>query len=143
VPSGTRGGTYLDRIVARHRDLAAGDGRQVHELLESALALPPARGFRDALSVADHLAVISEIKRRSPSKGVLNEDLDPGELAAAYARGGASCVSVLTDEEFFGGSVADLAAAHGPSLLRADSRKASAISSAGPMMAGSDAIRAR
>ena len=55
--------------------------------------------------------MISEIKRRSPSKGDLNVDLDPAVLAATYEAGGASCLSVLTDEEFFGGSVADLQAA--------------------------------
>ena len=57
------------------------------------------------------MAVISEIKRRSPSKGDLFADLDPAELAQTYAAGGASCLSVLTDEAWFGGSVADLQAA--------------------------------
>ena len=57
------------------------------------------------------MAVISEIKRRSPSKGDLAIGLDPAVLAANYERGGAACLSVLTDEEFFGGSVADLATA--------------------------------
>lgn len=73
--------------------------------------MPPARGFRAALAGLDHLAVISEVKRRSPSKGDLFAGLDPAVLARDYARGGASCLSVLTDEEFFGGSVADLQAA--------------------------------
>lgn len=59
------------------------------------------------------MAVITEIKRRSPSKGDLFADLDPVRLAGQYERGGASCLSVLTDEEFFGGSVADLQAARG------------------------------
>jgi indole-3-glycerol phosphate synthase len=54
------------------------------------------------------LHVISEIKRRSPSKGDLNIGLDAAVLAGQYERGGASCLSVLTDVEFFGGSVADL-----------------------------------
>ena len=57
------------------------------------------------------MAVISEVKRRSPSKGDLFPDLDPAELARDYERGGASCLSVLTDEDWFGGSVADLRAA--------------------------------
>ena len=59
----------------------------------------------------NEIAVVAEIKRRSPSKGDLHADLDPAEIARAYERGGASCLSVLTDEEFFGGSVDDLQAA--------------------------------
>lgn len=70
--------------------------------------MPPARGFRDALAGRADLGVIAEIKRRSPSKGDLNADLDPALMAATYERGGAACLSVLTDVEHFGGSVADL-----------------------------------
>jgi indole-3-glycerol phosphate synthase len=57
------------------------------------------------------MAVISEVKRRSPSKGALFPDLDPAQLARQYQAGGASCLSVLTDVDWFGGSVADLQAA--------------------------------
>jgi len=104
--------TYLDRIIAHHRKAAALDTRPLTGLVEAALELPAVRGFRAALAGLSHLAVISEVKRRSPSKGDLNAGLDPALLAQAYQRGGASCMSVLTDEEFFGGSVADLQAAH-------------------------------
>ncbi len=109
--------TYLDRIVARHREVAAADTRSLDALLEQARGAPAPRGFRRALALTPELAVIAEIKRRSPSKGALAESLDPAALAAAYAHGGASCLSVLTDEEFFGGSIADLRAARDATAL--------------------------
>ncbi len=73
--------------------------------------MAPTRGFAAAIRRADGLAVISEIKRRSPSKGPLNVGLDPVEWAIAYENGGATCLSVLTDQPHFGGSPDDLAAA--------------------------------
>ena len=73
--------------------------------------MPPTWGFREALAGRSSFGVIAEIKRRSPSKGDLNADLDPAEMARSYERGGAACLSVLTDIEHFGGSVADLQAA--------------------------------
>lgn len=103
--------TYLDRILEHHRAMAAADTRPIERLLDEARATAPTRGFRSALADREHLGVIAEIKRRSPSKGDLNAELDPAELAAAYERGGAACLSVLTDVEHFGGSVADLQAA--------------------------------
>jgi indole-3-glycerol phosphate synthase len=103
--------TYLDRIVERHRAAAAADPRALDGLVEDARRCEPTRDFAAALRRSDELSVIAEIKRRSPSKGDLNRDLDPAALATRYAAGGASCLSVLTDEEFFGGSVADLQAA--------------------------------
>jgi indole-3-glycerol phosphate synthase len=109
--------TYLDRILARHREVAASDHRSVGAMIDDARAMPAARGFRAALAGLGHLGVISEIKRRSPSKGDLNAGLDPVVLAGAYERGGASCLSVLTDEEFFGGSVADLQTARSACAL--------------------------
>ncbi len=75
------------------------------------MSVAPARGFRAALEAvvaSGDIAVISEIKRRSPSKGDLAPGLDPTSLAREYERGGAACLSVLTDVDFFGGSVDDL-----------------------------------
>lgn len=105
--------TYLDAIVAHHRVRAAGDRRPEGELRETALAMPAPRGFAAALrrEAVDSMAVIAEIKRRSPSKGVLREGINAGELASEYADGGAACLSVLTDEMHFGGSANDLVAA--------------------------------
>ena len=102
--------TYLDRILEQHRSAAATDAELIEDLLESARARRPARSFRGALeaAAATELAVIAEIKRRSPSKGDLAADLDPAHVAMAYARGGAACLSVLTDEQWFGGSSSDL-----------------------------------
>ena len=106
--------TYLERILARHRERAAADVRQLADVMAAAAAIPAVRPFAASLqraAASGELAVISEVKRRSPSKGALNVDLDPAELASRYADGGAAAMSVLTDEEFFGGSVADLQAA--------------------------------
>src|SRR5687767_4575193 len=98
--------TYLDEIVAGHRTAAAADRRSLDALLEAARACPPSRGFRSALAAvaaAGDLAVIAEVKRRSPSKGDLSAGLDPAATATAYASGGAAALSVLTDERWFGG----------------------------------------
>ena len=105
--------TYLDRILEQHRAAAATDAELIDDLLDRARDRPPARPFRAALETAAgaELAVVAEIKRRSPSKGDLAPGLDPAHTAMAYARGGAACLSVLTDEEWFGGSAADLQAA--------------------------------
>ena len=109
--------TYLDRIVAAHRAAAAQDDRPLHRLRRAAASCPPCRDFAGALGGATTVSVIAEVKRRSPSKGALAPDLDPAKLAAAYAAGGASCLSVLTDVEFFAGSAADLGAARAASGL--------------------------
>ncbi len=116
-------GTYLDVIVDAHRATAAADDRVLEALLEQATDLPPTRPFTSALVAEDGLAIIAEVKRRSPSKGPLALDLDPASLARSYQCGGAACLSVLTDERFFGGSAADLRearAACGLPVLRKD-----------------------
>ena len=79
--------------------------------------------FADALRAGDAVAVVAEVKRRSPSRGWLDADLDAGERAALYARAGAAAVSVLTDGPHFGGSLDDLASARAATdapLLRKD-----------------------
>jgi indole-3-glycerol phosphate synthase len=109
--------TYLDAIIAAHRARAADDRRSVEVLLDQARGRRSPRRFREALATATGVALVAEIKRRSPSKADLAPGLDPAELAAAYERGGAACLSVLTDAEYFGGSPDDLAAARGATSL--------------------------
>ena len=102
--------TYLDKILDAHRAAAALDDRASDELRAACLELEATRDFFAALK-APGLSVIAEVKRRSPSKGDLAADLDPAEVASEYQAGGASCLSVLTDVDHFGGSPDDLRAA--------------------------------
>jgi indole-3-glycerol phosphate synthase len=99
----------LQRIVAvKHEEVAAARARRpLAELRELAVASRrERRGFAAALRdrvAAGRPAVIAEVKKASPSRGVLREDFVPAEIASAYERGGAACLSVLTDERFFQG----------------------------------------
>lgn len=104
---------YLAGILQRHRQRAERDTRDLDALVVDASSLPPTRGFRERIvhDSREALAVVAEVKRRSPSRGVLREGIVAGSLAADYERGGASCLSVLTDADHFAGSPSDLAEA--------------------------------
>lgn len=99
--------TVLERIIATKRDeIAAGKDWVSHAALRSKCAdLPPTRGFEDALRArtADGPAVIAEVKKASPSAGVIRADFHPDAIARSYEQGGATCLSVLTDEPWFQG----------------------------------------
>jgi indole-3-glycerol phosphate synthase len=86
--------------------------QRLDEFIDAARSAPPTRSLSEALG-ARGLSVVAEIKRRSPSAGDIDTSLDPASQAARYAAGGASAISVLTEPEFFGGSLADLAAVRG------------------------------
>jgi indole-3-glycerol phosphate synthase len=114
--------SILDRIMAVKRaEVAAAKTAVPSSLLEELAAKQkPPRDFVSALRHkigAGKAAVIAEIKRASPSKGVMREQFDPAEIAKSYAAGGAACLSVLTDREFFQGAPEHLAAARAACAL--------------------------
>jgi indole-3-glycerol phosphate synthase len=99
----------LKRILARKQEEVAERSRRVPlaEIKEKIEVADPVRGFVNALRAkvdAGQPAVIAEIKKASPSKGVLREDFDPAEIARSYEENGAACLSVLTDIDFFQGA---------------------------------------
>ncbi len=72
---------------------------------EQALQAPPPKNFLEAIQSTEYIGLIAEVKKASPSKGIIREDFDPVSIAQTYANHGASCISVLTDESFFQGDL--------------------------------------
>jgi indole-3-glycerol phosphate synthase len=99
--------TILDRIVAsKRRELAAARGIRSEDELRAAIAsAPPPRDFLAPLAVPGSIKLIAEVKKASPSAGVIREDFDPAVIAATYEAHGATCISVLTDGPFFQGKL--------------------------------------
>jgi indole-3-glycerol phosphate synthase len=104
--------TYLDTILTSHRQRAARDDRDWRARVEETRYVGTSFVLVLRQGSSPFIKVIAEIKRRSPSKGVLAPNLDAAEMAKIYRDAGASALSVLTDEEFFEGSLDDLARVH-------------------------------
>lgn len=118
--------TFLDRIIAHKREelAAAKPALLLSAVRDLAAGAPATRGFLAALK-RPGIGVIAEVKKASPSRGLLRADFDPVWLAQKYQEGGAAAISVLTDEKHFHGSLQDLRAVRealpeGPPLLRKD-----------------------
>lgn len=108
--------SILERIVAAKRAEIAAARKRVSQRDLEKVAAPPSRDFVGALR-ARRPAVIAEIKRASPSKGLLRAEFDPAAIARGYEKGGAACISVLTDREFFQGAPEHLEAARAACAL--------------------------
>jgi indole-3-glycerol phosphate synthase len=101
---------FLTDLVERIRRDLKNHPLDDRALMSRAAAMPPTRDFEAALRNAERPALIAEVKRASPSAGVIAHDANPSALARAYAAGGAAAVSVLTEPRHFQGSLADLQA---------------------------------
>ena len=111
--------SVLQRIVAtKYQEVAAARSEQSLERLQTQVAQDerPRRGFANALRAAN-IGIIAEIKKASPSKGIINHDFNPALFAQQYERAGASCLSILTDREYFQGDDSYLVQAYNTSSL--------------------------
>jgi len=117
--------TILDDILHhKRREIEAAKRQRPEAVLLSQLsAAPPVRDFAGALAASEGISLITEIKKASPSAGVIRKDFDPVRIAGIYAEHGAACLSVLTDETFFQGHLQflrDVRAAVSLPVLRKD-----------------------
>jgi len=99
--------TILDEIVvAKRAEIAALKASvNVEQLHQSALAAPPARDFFGAIAGQQRISLIAEVKKASPSAGIIREDFHPVTIATTYQQSGAACISVLTDAQYFQGDI--------------------------------------
>src|SRR5579884_1499949 len=114
VPANHVTSEFLARIVeAKRKELSETEARVPLAGLERQIQPRKSGAFRAALDSSGRagFAIIAEIKKASPSRGVLCRNFDPAAIAKAYSRAGARALSVLTDHDFFQGSLADLRAA--------------------------------
>lgn len=97
----------LDEIIAYKKQELADTKRRVPlpEIKAKASDAAPARGFEKALSAGGEIRLIAEVKKASPSKGVIREDFDPVAIAKTYAKSGVHCLSVLTEKKYFQGAL--------------------------------------
>lgn len=131
----------LTDILAHADERARSAESRIEQLLDDAMSAPPTRDFVEALT-RPGLGVVAEIKRRSPSVGAIDMGIDPAVQATRYVAGGADAISVLTEPEFFAGSLDDLrsvrAAVDVPVLRKDFTRNAAQIWEA--RAAGADAV---
>ncbi len=99
--------TILDKIIERTRATIDADRAKVSaaELEKMLAGLAPCRDFHAALALGSEVRLIAEVKKASPSAGLIRANFDPVDIARCYQAGGAACISVLTDEPFFQGSL--------------------------------------